>query len=101
MRFVGSIAVLFVLLPAVTNAEEVLIPKIDGEWWQVAGDPDLGKYTTPKQQPVDFGIWQASDGPGRSGRVFAVRHTLGRPGCSIGGKARGSGIRIGSRWGSR
>ena len=31
MRFVGSIAVLFVLLPAVTNAEEVLIPKIDGE----------------------------------------------------------------------
>jgi hypothetical protein len=28
----------------------------------VAGDPDLGPLTTPKQQPVDFGIWQAADG---------------------------------------
>lgn len=41
---------------------QVLVPQIDGEWWQVAGDPDLGKYTDPKQQPVDFGIWQAADG---------------------------------------
>ena len=43
-------------------AEPVLVPQIDGEFWQVAGDPDLGKYTTAKQQPVDFGIWQAADG---------------------------------------
>jgi hypothetical protein len=43
-------------------AEEILVPKIDGDWWQVAGDPDLGKYTTEKQQPVDFAVWQASDG---------------------------------------
>ncbi|MBX7259424.1 MAG: hypothetical protein K1Y02_23900, partial [Candidatus Hydrogenedentes bacterium] len=35
---------------------------IDGEFWQIAGNPDLGKYTTPKQQPVDFAIWQAADG---------------------------------------
>jgi hypothetical protein len=28
----------------------------------VAGDPDLGELTTAKQQPVDFGIWQAADG---------------------------------------
>jgi hypothetical protein len=40
----------------------VLMPQIDGEFWQIAGDPDLGKYTTAKQQPVDFGIWQAADG---------------------------------------
>jgi len=38
------------------------MPQIDGEFWQVAGDPDLGKYTTAKQQPVDFGVWQAADG---------------------------------------
>ena len=47
------------LLPA---ADPVLVPQIDGDWWQVAGDPDLGKYTKPKQQPVDFGVWQAADG---------------------------------------
>lgn len=40
---------------------EILTPQIEGEWWQVAGDPDLGRYTTPKQQPVDFAIWQAAD----------------------------------------
>ena len=43
-------------------AEEILVPKIEGDWWQVAGDPDLGKYTTAGQQPVDFAIWQAADG---------------------------------------
>src|SRR5260221_613350 len=37
-------------------------PRIVGDWWQVAGDPDLGELTSPKQQPVDFGIWQAADG---------------------------------------
>jgi hypothetical protein len=44
------------------QADDVLMPVIDGEWWQVAGDPDLGAYTTPGQQPVDFGVWQAADG---------------------------------------
>ncbi len=39
----------------------VVVPQIDGEFWQIAGDPDLGRYTTPKQQPVDFGVWQAAD----------------------------------------
>jgi len=38
------------------------IPEIDGEWWQVAGNPDLGLLTFEEQQPVDFGIWQAADG---------------------------------------
>ena len=40
----------------------LLKPEIDGDWWQVAGNPDLGAYTTAKQQPVDFAIWQAADG---------------------------------------
>lgn len=38
------------------------LPRIVGEWWQVAGNPDLGELTSEKQQPVDFGIWQATDG---------------------------------------
>jgi hypothetical protein len=33
-----------------------------GGWWTVAGNPDLGQLTDPKQQPVDFSIWQAADG---------------------------------------
>ena len=50
------------LVVAAPGAETVPLPQVDGDFWQVAGDPDLGKYTTPKQQPVDFGIWQAADG---------------------------------------
>jgi hypothetical protein len=37
-------------------------PRIVGEWWQVAGSPDLGDLTSPGQQPVDFAVWQAADG---------------------------------------
>ena len=40
----------------------VWVPEIDGPWWQVAGNPDLGAYTTKKQEPVDFAIWQSADG---------------------------------------
>jgi hypothetical protein len=40
----------------------VLIPEIVGDWWQVAGQPDLGKLTGEAQEPVDFGVWQADDG---------------------------------------
>jgi hypothetical protein len=43
-------------------AEAAVVPQIDGDFWQVTGDPDLGKYTTAKQQPVDFAVWQAPDG---------------------------------------
>lgn len=53
----------FVLaMAAVARAEgQRLMPQIDGEWWTVAGDPDLGDLTSPKQQPVDFAIWQAAE----------------------------------------
>ena len=27
------------------NDESVLMPQIDGEWWDIAGNPDLGHYT--------------------------------------------------------
>ena len=52
---------------------QVQIPTIDGDWWQVAGDPNLGEYTTPKQQPVDFGVWQAADGTWQL--WSCIRHT--------------------------
>lgn len=38
------------------------LPRITGDWIDIAGDPDLGALTTPKQQPVDFAIWPAADG---------------------------------------
>ena len=41
---------------------EARLPVIDGEWWQVAGVPDLGDLNGEGQQPVDFAIWQAADG---------------------------------------
>jgi len=37
-------------------------PRIDGPWWQIARNPDLGIYQGEKQQLVDFAIWQATDG---------------------------------------
>ncbi len=39
-----------------------LVPLIDGDWWPIAGQPDLGYLNNKGQQPVDFGIWQAGDG---------------------------------------
>jgi arylsulfatase A len=41
---------------------KVFVPEIEGEWWDITNNPDLGKYTTSKQQPVDFAVWQAADG---------------------------------------
>jgi hypothetical protein len=63
------------------GADEVRYrPVIDGDWWQVAGDPELGPYTSPGQQPVDFGIWQAADG---TWQIWScIRHT------KCGGKTR-------------
>ncbi|HPD17784.1 MAG TPA: hypothetical protein PLE19_22835 [Planctomycetota bacterium] len=59
---------------------QTLVPQIDGDWWQVAGDPDLGPLTDPKQQPVDFAVWQAADG---SWQLWScIRHTR------CGGKTR-------------
>ena len=37
-------------------------PRIDGDFWTVAGNPNLGALSSPGQQPVDFAIWQAADG---------------------------------------
>ena len=64
----GSIAFAFLLIAGVTApqnskaADVVFVPKIEGQWWQISGSPDLGRFTTDRQQPVDFAIWQAADG---------------------------------------
>lgn len=63
-RFLYLLATITLTIPDTyaDYSSEVLIPQIDGEWWQVAGNPDLGEYTTPNQEPVDFCVWQAADG---------------------------------------
>ncbi len=57
-----SPALAALLVQGIHAAHPPVTPRLVGEWWTVAGDPDLGALTSPKQQPVDFGIWQAADG---------------------------------------
>ncbi len=45
-----------------SDNRQVWFPEIVGDWWQIAGNPDLGKYQTDRQEPLDFGLWQAADG---------------------------------------
>jgi hypothetical protein len=72
MRFHFIWVLLLTAIP-VTAQTLALKPTIKGSWWQVAGNPDLGQYNTPEQQPVDFGIWQAADG---SWQLWScIRHT--------------------------
>lgn len=40
----------------------ILWPQIDGSWWEATGNPMDHKYATERQEPVDFAVWQASDG---------------------------------------
>jgi len=64
MRRLWLTTLLISLLTSATEgmADDFDVPRIASNWWEVAGNPDLGKYTSDKQQPVDFGIWQAADG---------------------------------------
>ena len=55
---------LVVLIFSCRNVEEketILVPEIDGEWWEVSGNPRDHKYATERQEPVDFAVWQAAD----------------------------------------
>ena len=60
--------------------DQFLIPRIGSDWWTIAGDPDMGELTDPKQQPVDFSVWQAADGTWQL--WLCIRHTR------CGGKTR-------------
>ncbi len=42
--------------------DDLLVPTVEGPWIRIAGNPDLGDDTGPRQQPVDFAVWQAADG---------------------------------------
>ena len=62
-----SILIIFTLAlvtigKGVEKSRQILIPKIDGQWWRVAGNPLEHKYATERQEPVDFAVWQAADG---------------------------------------
>lgn len=59
--------------PATAQSVDYQVPKIDGAFWQIAGNPDLGDLGTPVQQPVDFAIWQAADGTWQL--WSCIRHT--------------------------
>src|SRR5687768_1883139 len=67
-RFLLFVVVVAVAIQSAARADEkgappkTLQPRIASEWWQVAGNPDLGKYNSDNQEPVDFAIWQAADG---------------------------------------
>ena len=72
MRYVLPLLLLSITFQS-TLADECTLPRIAGPWWQVAGNPDLGPYTSEKQQPVDFGIWRAKDG---TWQIWScIRHT--------------------------
>ena len=85
-RELAAFTLCLALFTPTASAQEALVPVIDGEWWQIAGDPDLGDYTREKQQPVDFGVWQAADGTWQL--WSCIRDTgCGRtPGCFTAGK---------------
>ncbi len=68
-----AIAIVLLTFSTCLPAAEPQLPTIVGDWWQVAGDPDLGEYTSPQQQPVDFGVWQAADGTWQL--WSCIRHT--------------------------
>ena len=40
----------------------MLVPALVGDWWQVAGIPNLGAFNSNGQQTAAFGLWQAADG---------------------------------------
>jgi len=61
-RIIMSITVLNVAAITAKASEQTLVPQIEGQWWQVAGNPMDHKYSNDRQEPVDFGVWQAADG---------------------------------------
>jgi len=81
-RAVAAVVVLCQFAAGAGIAAEagIMRPQIDGDWWQIAGNPDLGELTGPDQQPVDFSIWQAADGTWQL--LSCIRHTR------CGGKTR-------------
>jgi hypothetical protein len=80
MRIAMVCLVVVVSLASSALAQSTTRPTISGEWWTVASKPDLGPYNSPKQQVVDFAIWQAADGTWQA--MSCIRNT------NIGGHTR-------------
>jgi len=60
-----AIALVIFLVPCGCGTENSKIPEIpviEGAWWSIAGNPDLGSYNNKDQQNVDFTVFKASDG---------------------------------------
>jgi hypothetical protein len=60
-------------------ADTPRVPTVSGDWWRIAGPPELGKFSTPKQEVVDFAVWQALDGTWQA--WSCIRHTA-EPGAT-------------------
>lgn len=58
---------------AAAQPDTTMIPGIDGDWWPIAANPDLGELTGDNQQPVDFSVWRAADGTWQL--WSCIRHT--------------------------
>lgn len=72
-QLIGYVMVLGATSFAAAEDPPVRRPVVDGSWWQVAANPDLGQWTSEQQEPVDFGIWQAADGTWQL--WSCIRHT--------------------------
>jgi hypothetical protein len=53
---------LFVSCDLSAQLRKIPVPTISGAWRPIASNPDLGKYNSPDQEPVDFGVWKANYG---------------------------------------
>jgi len=73
MKFIIFNILAIGIIACQSNDQMKYKPVIDGEWWQVTGNPDLGPYTSEEQQPVDFSVWQAADGTWQL--WSCIRHT--------------------------
>ncbi len=72
-RFAAFIPFVVLLVARLLAAEHPLVPRLVGEAWTIAGNPDLGALSTEKQQVVDFGLWPAADGTWQL--WSCIRHT--------------------------
>ena len=76
---------------AVEAKRPLLVPVIDGEWWEVTGNTTDHPYASERQEPVDFAVWQAADGTWQMWSCFR-KTTAG------GGKGQ---TRVFYRWGGQ
>ena len=78
LRTTSAVIALVSVMSCLSHGEDApKRPRVVGDWWQVAGDPDLGGLTRKDQQPVDFAVWQAADG---TWQLWSCIRGTGEPG---------------------